>query len=85
MARILVDKAIKEAPSWATHISVDKKDGLAEFYNAFDKDVWWWSTPVDYKFQDNAIPWGHCPESMLAGNNELWYLVGIAPASLENE
>ncbi len=74
MARLSIDKAIDEAPSWATHISVNKGDGLAEFYNAFDKDVWW-STPVDSKFQADAFPWGHCPESMLAGNNELWYLV----------
>lgn len=84
MARISIDKAIEQAPSWATHISVDRGDGLAEFYNAFDKSFWY-STNVDYSNQGDPLPWGHCPESMLAGNNELWYLVSIAPVSLENE
>lgn len=84
MARIPIDKAIKEAPSWATHISVYKRDGLADFYNSFEKDVWY-IAPVDSAIPRYSFTWGHCPESMLAGNNELWYLVVIAPDSLENE
>ena len=84
MAKIFIDKAIKEAPSWATHISVNKMDGMAEFYNSFEKDVWY-SANVSSKLQGDSIPWGYCPESMLAGNNALWFLVSIAPASLENE
>lgn len=82
MARPTLQQAIDAAPPWATHISVEKYNGLPEYYNTLDGDCL--SLPVN---NPNGAPvtLGVELSIRLRSGDSVWELVEIVPESLLNE